>query len=133
VAATESDKKLRKLLAGVVTRMTKYGTRSNELKKYVLKYADVPEFAELAATVVLLAETEDYKHKVDKPVFLGKEPMPNTWGNYCRWALTPYRVLVACFNFCTLAWVALIAPYSPASAVLVGLALLWLLERVREN
>lgn len=111
--ATRQEKKLKKLLGGVVQRLGKYGTRSPEVKKYLKRYRRVPEFPELASTVILLAEAEDYKHKVDAPVGDGSGPMPNTWGKFLRWATTPYRVFLAIANAGILAIAVGVGRFSP--------------------
>lgn len=52
------DKDLRKLLAKVIQLAKDHGTRSEEVRNFIRNHMDTPEFAELAATCILLIEGE---------------------------------------------------------------------------
>jgi hypothetical protein len=52
----QNDEKLRVLLAEVIELAKDYGTRSEEVKKFIRDNKDVPEFPELAATCLFLIE-----------------------------------------------------------------------------
>jgi hypothetical protein len=51
-----SDRKLRMLLADLITRIKEHGSRSNEVAEFVRTHYEVDEFPELAYTCVFMAE-----------------------------------------------------------------------------
>lgn len=65
---------------------------------------------------------------------LGEGPMPQTWKAFVLWALSPYRVWLLIYNVALLVFVLSSSEltHSWVFAVLVGLVMLWVLERVRE-
>lgn len=54
-----SDTKLRILLAELLIAAKAHGTRSEEVRKIILDNAEVDEFQQLGATLLVLMEQED--------------------------------------------------------------------------
>jgi hypothetical protein len=50
------DTELQELLTALLTRVKKFGSRSEEVKSFILEHRDVPEFLELAATCIFIVE-----------------------------------------------------------------------------
>ena len=128
----DHDKKLRKLLGKVVLKARKYGTRSQQVANFVTEHKHVEEFPELAATLLVVCEGDDWPEDTAEADSFGERPIPQTWKEVLRWTFTPHRISFSLITFTALLICAILSRISPAAGILTAFIILWLAQRARE-